>query len=77
MTMTITLEEELATKVEKLRQELALSFEEVLQRALREGLVRLDTARSYTVPVALGGCLIDDLDDISKALVIAEGEAFG
>jgi hypothetical protein len=76
MTTTITLEEELATKVERLRQELALSFEEVLQRALREGLVRLDTTRSHTVPVALGGCLIDGLDDISKALVIAEGEAF-
>jgi len=76
MTTTITLEDELATKVEQLRQELALSFEEVLQRALREGLVRLDSTRSYTVPVALGGCLIGDLDNISKALVIAEGEAF-
>jgi len=76
MTTTITLEDELATKVERLRQELGFSFEEVLQRALREGLVKLDAIRSFTVPVALGGCLIDDLDDISKALVIAEGEAF-
>jgi hypothetical protein len=76
MTTTITLDEELATKVERLRQELALSFEEVLQRALREGLVRLDSTRSHTVPVVLGGCLIGDLDDISQALGIAEGEAF-
>jgi hypothetical protein len=76
MTTTITSDKELATKVERLRQELALSFEEVLQRALREGLVTLDSTRSYTVPVALGGCLVEDLNDISKALVIAEGEAF-
>ncbi|MBW8878421.1 MAG: hypothetical protein JF614_25965 [Acidobacteria bacterium] len=76
MTTTITLEEELTTKVERLRQELALSFEEVLHRALREGLVRLETSRVHTVPVALGGCLVEDLDDVSKALVIAEGEAF-
>ncbi|MFY9826059.1 MAG: hypothetical protein WAM82_32125 [Thermoanaerobaculia bacterium] len=76
MTTTITLEKELATKVERLGQELSLSVEEILQRALREGLVRLDTTRSHTVPVALGGCLIDNLDGISKALAIAEGEAF-
>jgi hypothetical protein len=76
MTTTISLDAELVAKVERLRQELGLSFEEVLQGALREGLVRLDTLRSHTVPVALGGCLIGDLNDISKALVIAEGETF-
>jgi hypothetical protein len=62
--------------VERLRQELGLSFEEVIQRALGEGLVRLDPSRSHTVPVVLGGCLNGGLDDISKALGIAEGTTF-
>ena len=66
-TTTLLLDDELVAKVERLRQDLGLSFEEFLQ---------LDTARSPTVPVALGGCLIDDFDDTSKALGIAEGEAF-
>jgi hypothetical protein len=77
MSTAITLDDELAARVERLRQELGLSFEEVLHRAVREGLVSLETLRSSTVPVALGGCLVDDLDDVSKVLGIAEGEAFG
>ena len=32
--------------------------------------------KKHTVPIALGGCLIDDLDHVSQALVIAEGEVF-
>ena len=76
MSTAITLDDELAARVERLRQELGLSFEEVLHLALREGLVRLEALRSPTVPMALGGCLIDDLDDVSKALGVAEGEAF-
>jgi ribbon-helix-helix CopG family protein len=78
MTTTITLEDEIARKIDRLRQERAISFDEVLNQALREGLTRLESPPPYppTIPVSLGECLIDNLDDVSQALVIAEGEAF-
>ncbi|HEX4966812.1 MAG TPA: ribbon-helix-helix protein, CopG family [Thermoanaerobaculia bacterium] len=78
MTTTISLEDELAQKLDRLRQERALSFDEVLNQAIREGLARLESPPPYppTVPVSLGECLIQDLDDVSEALAVAEGEDF-
>lgn len=90
MRATITVDGELAERIERLSQERATSFESLANAALREGLEHLagGTPRagrvsekkpgriSYTHPVSLGGCLLDGLDNIASVLAAAEGEDF-
>jgi hypothetical protein len=84
MRATITVDGELAERLERLSHERATSFEDLADAALREGLEHLaggapnkESGRtSYTHPVSLGGCLLESLDDISGALATAEGEGF-
>jgi len=92
MRATITVEGELAERIERLSRERARSFEDLAHEALREGLQRLAGEASrgggghektsgrvsytYTHPVSLGGCLLESLDDITSALAAAEGEGF-
>jgi hypothetical protein len=89
MRTTITVEGELAEKIERLSQERATSFENLANEALREGLEHLAAGApgaegasgrkertSYTHPVSLGGCLLESLADIAGALAAAEGEGF-
>lgn len=90
MRATITVEGELAERIERLSQERSTSFEDLATAALREGLEHLaaETPRaeeapgkgsrptSYTHPVSLGGCLLENLDDVAGVLAAAEGEAF-
>lgn len=85
MRATITLEGELAERIERLSREKATSFEALARAALREGLEHLGGGApkeehgqiSYTRPVSLGGCVLEGgLDDISGALAAAEGEGF-
>ncbi|HVR96153.1 MAG TPA: hypothetical protein VMW27_06040 [Thermoanaerobaculia bacterium] len=90
MRATITVEGELAERIERLSQERATSFEDLANAALREGLNYLvaETPRaggasgrksgriSYTHPVSLGGCLLESLDDIAGVLATVEGEGF-
>ena len=84
MRATITVDGELAERIERLSRERATSFEALADEALREGLEhlaegasRMETERiSYTHPVSLGGCFLESLDDITGALAFAEGEGF-
>lgn len=84
MRATITVDGELAERIERLSQERATSFEALADQALREGLEHLvkgapgkETGRiSYTHPVSLGGCLLESLDDVTRVLAAAEGEGF-
>lgn len=90
MRATITVDGELAERIERLRQERSTSFDELADAALREGLKHLagdapssggerekkSERISYTHPVSLGGCLLESLDDISGVLAAAEGEGF-
>ena len=89
MRATITVDSELAERIERLSHERATSFENLANAALREGLEHLagDPQRreetdekpghiSYTQPVSLGGCLLESLADVAGALAAAEGEAF-
>lgn len=84
MRATITVDGELAERIERLSQQRDTSFEALATAALREGLEHLageaprkEPGRiSYTRPVSLGGCLLDCLDDIPGALAAAEGEGF-
>lgn len=84
----ITVDGELADRIERLSRERATSFEDLANAALREGLEHLAESKagggsegkaeciSYTHPVSLGGCLLESLDDVSGALAAAEGESF-
>ena len=90
MRTTITVDGELAERIERLSRERATSFEDLADAALREGLEHLTGEApqaggepekksgriSYTHPVSLGGCLLDSLDDITGAFAVAEGEDF-
>jgi hypothetical protein len=86
MRATITLDGELAERIERMSQERATSFEDLAREALREGLEHLaggapkagdrPERKTYTHPVSLGGCLLESLDDTSSVLAAAEGEGF-
>ncbi len=89
MRTTIIVEGELAERIERLSHERATSFENLANVALREWLEHLVGGvpragapekklgrHSFTHPVALGGCLLENLDDIADVLAAAEGEGF-
>jgi hypothetical protein len=81
MRTTLSLDDDVAVLLEKVRQAKGLSYKEIVNSALRMGLRDLTTSdrkrlRFRTQPADLGRCLIGNLDDITQALAIGEGEAF-
>jgi len=79
MRTTLTLDEDVAKRVERLRKRHGLTLREVVNQALREGLSQLETPHSArkshtTKAVSLGGCLIGQIDDIAEVLAVAEGD---
>ena len=81
MRTTLTLCDDVAVQIERLRHERKASLKDVINGALREGLRQMTVPRrrrpaNVTASVRLGRCLIGSLDDVSEALAIAEGEKF-
>ena len=81
MRTTLTLDDDVAALLEKMRRAKRLSFKQIVNEALRVGLRQLTTPgrrgrRFKTRSVDLGRCLIGCLDDVSEALATGEGEAF-
>lgn len=81
MRTTLSLDPDVAALLEKLRKAKGLSFKQTVNQALRIGLIQMTAPRPsgiefHTGTVDLGRCLIGNLDDISEALAVAEGEAF-
>ena len=81
MRTTLTLDPEVAALLNRVRERRKGSLKEIVNEALREGLIRMAKPSRKRVgyrtsPVALGRCLVGNLDDTSEALAIAEGEAF-
>ena len=81
MRTTLSLDDDVAVLLEKVRKAKGLSFKQAVNEALRAGLSQLTApglrARKFrTGTVDLGRCLIGSLDDVSEALATAEGEAF-
>jgi hypothetical protein len=81
MRITVTLDDDVAAELLRLRKARDASFQQVVNEALRLGLKqmparprRLGPFRTKTA--ALGRCLIGSIDDVSEALAIAEGESF-
>jgi plasmid stability protein len=84
MRTTITLDDDLAIRLERRRAEHGTTFKDVVNDTLRAGLAALEAPPTgptgevaVTRPLPLGRRLIADVDDVADALAIAEGEDFG
>jgi predicted transcriptional regulator len=81
MRTTLTLDDDVAAKIERLRKSRKESLKELVNEALREGLRHLATPRRKRVPfqtqaVDLGRCLLGNVDNVAEVLAVAEGESF-
>jgi hypothetical protein len=81
MRTTLTLDDDVAVLLEKARRAKGLSFKQIVNEALRAGLVQAGTPgqRRHSFKTGhtdLGRCLIGSLDDVAEALAAGEGEAF-
>ena len=78
MRTTLSLDDDVASRIEQLRQRLQRPMKEIVNEALRHGLVameeRLAAIPYRTQPVDLGRCRLPDVDDVAAALAAAEGE---
>lgn len=81
MRTTLTLDNDIAVIIERLRRTNHQSLKTIINTALREGLKYLEdkpvpAAPFRTETVSAGRCRIGDLTQIGEALALAEGEDF-
>ncbi len=81
MRTTLTLDEDVAVAIERLRKDRDSSFKAVVNEVMRAGLKHMRSASKPAAPfrtraVSLGPCLIGNIDNVADALAIAEGESF-
>jgi len=79
MRTTLTIDDDVAAALERLRRSEDKSLKELINQALRRGLEELKAPPKPRKPfrtksVPLGPSLIGSLDDISEVIAIAEGE---
>lgn len=79
MRTTLSLDDDVAAQLVQLRTRGDRSFKQIVNEALRAGLSQLDQQRPerrgpYTRTVSLGRPRLPDVDDVSEALALAEGE---
>lgn len=81
MRTTLSLDDDVAAALERLRKARKLSLKAAVNETLRRGLAQMSTpppprARVRTRAVSLGRCLIGNVDNVSEVLARAEGESF-
>jgi hypothetical protein len=81
MRTTLTLDDDVAAILERLRKSCDASLKDLVNEALRRGLKDMTSRtkrreRLQTRSVALGRLRIAGLDNIGEALAIVEGEAY-
>jgi len=81
MRTTLTLDDDVAAAIERLRRARDASLKDIVNDALRKGLSDLTTRPKQrelfqTQVVELGQMRLPSIDNISEGLAIAEGEAF-
>jgi hypothetical protein len=79
MRTTLTIEDDIAAVLERLRRARDASLKELINEALRRGLKEMSGRSKRRDPfrtqsVALGRVLVAGIDNIGDALAIAEGE---
>lgn len=81
MRTTLTLDDDVAAALERLRRTRRGSFRDLVNEALREGLKGL-TARPRKRPrfrtgvVDLGRCRFGNVDNVAEVLAVAEGDSY-
>lgn len=81
MRTTLTLDDDVAALIERLRRERRQPLKEIvndaLRRGLREAVARPRARQAFrTSAVDLGGVRTGSIDDVAGALAAAEGEDF-
>ena len=82
MRTTITLDDDLAIRLERHRSQHGESFKQALNEAIRAGLNQIESSAEAprevrrTKPLTLGRHLAGSIDDIGEVLAIAEGEDY-
>lgn len=81
MRTTLSLDDDIAAMLERLRKSRRASFKELVNEALREGLKHLAAPPKRRKPfrtgaVDLGRCLLSNVDNVAEVLAVAEGESF-
>jgi hypothetical protein len=78
MRTTLSLDDDVAARIEQLRHVLDKPLKELVNEALRRGLVGMHEPRTpapyQTRPVDLGRCRLPNVDDVASALAAGEGE---
>ena len=78
----MTLDDDLAARLEQHRSQHGESFKQALNEAIRAGLNQIENGAEAprevrrTEPLALGRRLAGSIDDIGEVLAIAEGEGY-
>jgi hypothetical protein len=79
---TLTLDDDVAAALARLRKAGDASYKQLVNETLRLGLKQMAArprrprAPLRTRAVSLGACRIGSLDNVAEALAIAEGESF-
>ena len=81
MRTTLSLDNDVAALLERIRKTKNVTFKALVNEALRQGLKEINqpskpTETYHTKSVSLGRCLLGSLDDISEAIALTEGEDF-
>ena len=81
MRTTLSLDSDVEKLIERYRARHQVSLKETVNTALRRGLNELNQpsgppSRFETRTVDLGGCRLNQLDDVADALALAEGDGF-
>jgi len=81
MRTTLTLDDDVAVQLNRLRREQGTGLRGLVNNAMRLGLQQLAHPPRAQTPhatrsVALGRCLIGQIDDVSEALAVAEGDRY-
>lgn len=81
MRTTLTLDDDVAAQLERVRRRRRATRKQVVNDALRAGLSSLEAPAPavafQTRTVSLGRFLLNDLDNVAEILDIAEGERLG
>jgi predicted transcriptional regulator len=81
MRTTLTLDDDVAARLERLRKNRNASFKELVNEALRQGLRSLETSPVRREPfttrtVDLGQCSLGNVDDVAEVLAVTEGDSY-
>jgi hypothetical protein len=81
MRTTLTLDDDVAAAIERVRRTGDANFKDIVNEALRKGLSDLSSRPKQSAPfqtqtVSLGRLRLASLDNINDSLAVVEGESF-